>query len=271
MTKAEDQVLMNLLKWPIEYMFVGVKLHEYVASSTAATMRQNLQKWHYFHQVTDTTYNSGGQMTYKKFTSGVSGTSTVAVAVTTGVVTGVGTTFLTATASSASVAVGDLLVVANDMYSVTTVTSDTAITLDTARVSVAIAATTNYYFLRAQGYQVTAPVDASLLDTLSIQAHGINIYNVFPYEFYNQYTTYHYGGPNINTPADIGCLLVPFCLYPGTYQPSGHINVSRAREFFLNYVSAIINSSTVGDLSVLASAINFLLISDGSAILRYST
>jgi hypothetical protein len=28
---------------------------------------------------------------------------------------------------------------------------------------------------------------------------------------------------------------IPFCLYPNDYQPSGHINVSRAREFYLNY------------------------------------
>ena len=29
--------------------------------------------------------------------------------------------------------------------------------------------------------------------------------------------------------------MVNFCLYPHSYQPSGHINVSRAREFYLDY------------------------------------
>lgn len=60
-------------------------------------------------------------------------------------------------------------------------------------------------------------------------------------------------------------------MYPGTYQPSGHLNVSRAREFYFNFSSSYCDSSHVCDLLVLAIAINFLLISDGSAVLRYST
>lgn len=77
----------------------------------------------------------------------------------------------------------------------------------------------------------------------------------------------------MQTPEDLGALMINFCLYPGTYQPSGHINVSRAREFYLEYTSdpAVINSTSDGVLVVLASALNFLLISDGSAVLRYST
>jgi hypothetical protein len=74
-------------------------------------------------------------------------------------------------------------------------------------------------------------------------------------------------------------LFIPFCLYPGTYQPSGHINVSRAREFYLKFTSSFFSGSSApngagsrtGLLVVIASAINFLLISDGSAVLRYST
>ena len=48
-----------------------------------------------------------------------------------------------------------------------------------------------------------------------------------------------------------------------TYQPSGHINVSRAREFYLQFASSYCASGTPCDLLVLAKAINFLLISDG--------
>ena len=65
--------------------------------------------------------------------------------------------------------------------------------------------------------------------------------------------------------------MINFNLYPGTYQPSGHINVSRAREFYIAYTSSVISTSLVGTLVVVAAAINFLLISDGSAVLRYST
>ncbi len=32
---------------------------------------------------------------------------------------------------------------------------------------------------------------------------------------------------------DSSIIFVPFCLLPGTYQPSGHINLSRAREFII--------------------------------------
>jgi hypothetical protein len=107
--------------------------------------------------------------------------------------------------------------------------------------------------------------------TISILAHGISIYNNYAAEFFSDYQPYHYGGYNIVTPEDDGALMINFNLYPGTYQPSGHINVSRAREFYFNYVSNYVDSANVADLLVLAICINFLLISDGSAVLRYST
>lgn len=109
------------------------------------------------------------------------------------------------------------------------------------------------------------------IDTLQLQAHGINIFNTFKAAFFRDYMSYTFGGANIVCPEDPGAMMLNFCLYPGTYQPSGHINVSRAREFYLQFVSSYVTSSTPADLLVLATAINFLLISDGSAVLRYST
>jgi hypothetical protein len=112
------------------------------------------------------------------------------------------------------------------------------------------------------------------LTHVTIKAHGIPIYNNFPSGFFNAYIPYNYGGHNIRAPRDIGALLITFCLYPGTYQPSGHINISRAREFYIDYeTTPLINAQNGirGTLTIVASAINFLLISDGSAVLRYST
>lgn len=109
------------------------------------------------------------------------------------------------------------------------------------------------------------------IDTLNVTAHGITLYDYFNTSFYNQYIPFHYGGYNINTPADPGALMVTFCLFPRTYQPSGHLNVSRAREFYLGWTSSYISHHKTAELLVVASAINFLLISDGSAVLRYST
>ena len=88
-----------------------------------------------------------------------------------------------------------------------------------------------------------------------------------------------YGGQNVNAPDTAGALMINFCIYPGTYQPSSHINVSRAREFYLKYTGGLdsdgstdlISGSNPAHLYILGVAINFLLITDGSAVLRYST
>jgi Large eukaryotic DNA virus major capsid protein len=126
------------------------------------------------------------------------------------------------------------------------------------------------------------PQSIKTLDTVKIQAHGIAIYQEYNDEFFADYLPWSYGGDHITTPSDPGAILVNFSLFPGgTYQPSGHINVSRAREFYFNFTSSYTGASdlndpslptqAVADLLVVASAINFLLISDGSAVLRYST
>lgn len=109
------------------------------------------------------------------------------------------------------------------------------------------------------------------IDQLSVTAHGVKIYTEFPEKFYSAYTPFHFGGPNIITPHDDGAMMINFALYPGSYQPSGHINLSRAREFFLQWTTRYINATNPAELHVQASAINFLLITDGSATLRYTT
>lgn len=106
------------------------------------------------------------------------------------------------------------------------------------------------------------------LKTVKILAHGINIYADYNAEFFSDYLPYQYGGYNIVTPEDKGAIMVNFCLYPGTYQPSGHLNISRAREFYFNYTSDWVSETQPAELLVLAIAINFLIISDGSAVLR---
>jgi hypothetical protein len=125
--------------------------------------------------------------------------------------------------------------------------------------------------VQSSSERISYPVYTETIDNLQLQAHGINIFQQYDSQFFRDYLPYTYGSTNLITPEDPGALMLNFCLYPGTYQPSGHINVSRAREFYLQYVSSYISSATTGDLLVLAIAVNFLLISDGSAVLRYST
>ena len=108
-----------------------------------------------------------------------------------------------------------------------------------------------------------------LFDVLRVSAHGIPIYQDLPQQFYQSYIPYSFGGYNLNTPEDCGLVMINFCLYPGTYQPSGHVNVSRAREFYLrftvnvdaanngwNFSNANINDTNL-DLIVVASALKF--------------
>ena len=113
----------------------------------------------------------------------------------------------------------------------------------------------------------------STIDNMSLTSHGIAIFDTFSDMFYNKYIPYNYGGQLMNTPNDDpGVQLINFALFPGVYQPSGHLNISRARETYVNpgsnYVS---NSNGKANFQAVAIAINFLLITDGSAVLRYST
>ena len=109
------------------------------------------------------------------------------------------------------------------------------------------------------------------VDSMSLIAHGVTIYDDFQDLFYSGYTPYQYGCANVTTPDDPGAFLVNMALFPRSYQPSGHLNVSRARETYLVWNSSYVGSKSSAQLIVVAIAINFLLISDGSAVLRYST
>jgi major capsid protein len=297
-------LLMNQLKWPIEHLLVGMKMKDYNSSDTSLR-RQHLDKWHTFSQITPTVRTTqgwkAGKTTLKNAaysvptsTLVVSGGATTQLRLKPGVVTVVAgqnsypglasgdlitlvlTSALTAPATDTTLnlTVGRVI---NDsdattrgyiefketVGSVTAATgvSDITITGATATVKSVTSADTSF----------TVAVQSSTVDTVGITAHGIPIYGNYTSKFYNAYTPYHYGGPNISTSKDVGALFIPFNLFPGSYQPSGHINVSRAREFYINYTSSVINTSNVGTFTIGASAINFLLISDGSAVLRYST
>lgn len=111
------------------------------------------------------------------------------------------------------------------------------------------------------------------ISKLQLQAHSVDLFSEFPARFFNAYIPYQFGGSNITAPTDPGLYLYSFALHPGQYQPSGHFNVSRARELYLNYTSDFISSEAnkTATFFVQAKALNFLLISEGSCSLRYST
>ena len=112
-----------------------------------------------------------------------------------------------------------------------------------------------------------------IVKTIGINAHSVKLYENIPEAMFNHYIPYTFGGRRINTPDECGVYMITFNLHPGKYNPSGHINTSRAREFYILWESDVIGTETVpsADLVVIGVAINFLLISEGSAILRYTT
>ncbi len=109
------------------------------------------------------------------------------------------------------------------------------------------------------------------VDSLSLTSHGITIFDGFSDTFFNQYMPTHFGAEKITTPEDPGAFFMNLSFYPRSYQPSGHINISRARETYVKFTSSYVSARTPADLIVVGVAINFLLITDGSAVLRYST
>lgn len=117
-----------------------------------------------------------------------------------------------------------------------------------------------------QAGRLVFPEVTKTVTTVRIMAHGINIYADFKAEFFSNYQPFIFGGYNIVTPEDEGALMINFCLYPGTYQPSAHINVSRAREFFFHYSSAFVGvvdsndpagAVAIGVLVIVAQTLKF--------------
>ena len=219
--------LMSQLKWPVEYMYVGLRPAWNIADPVPAVgpnsgtqlpqtaTSVNYNSWRDWHRMT--------RQVDAQFTGSIGGLSSMAAS-------GGGNGGTAGTNSINSV--------------------NTPIT----------AMTPDFYWL---------PV--STADSLSLQAHGITIFDSFQDIFYSEYMPYHYGGAALNTPNDHGAFFVNMALFPRSYQPSGHLNISRARETYLNWSTSYITSNSTADLIVVAVAINFLLISDGSAVLRYST
>lgn len=271
-TLSSNELLLSSLKWPIEYMFLGVKVRNYFDGSTDALKRQYLADWDKFSVVTETTYQTAGQTILQTRQLVEDPTTTLGIDVA-GALSGTATANI-ALAAGDQVRINGALYIVEDPVAAGAALVGTQLHPVTAFVTAASAGVAaSAAKVLQQGLEVQTKACSPILDTVSVQAHGIDLYKELPAGFFSSYTSYHYGGPNINTPEDCGALFIPFCLYPGTYQPSGHINISRAREFYFKYTSTYqVNNPSVNlQLIIVASAINFLLISDGSAVLRYST
>lgn len=105
----------------------------------------------------------------------------------------------------------------------------------------------------------------------ALESHGVMVYHHNNIEFYNAYLPWRYGCTKIRTPDTVGNGVFWFNLFPPESQPSGYFNFSRARETYFIYGQSEINSSYTAKFVGIGIAINFLLISDGTAIVRFGT
>ena len=258
--KLTDKILMNLFKWPIETIYLGFR--PTVNNSTSSTLMltgwnqwsnitqvdvkncalQNGYLWS-FGAVTDPT-SADLTAAFKSFTG-----AALVFAPNNGTVLSVNQINAQLTAAGYPPLIGTFAVPA----------APTSAEIIAATPGTQCTSSFNYY--------------SPIINRLRVEAHGIPLYQSFPERFYNSYISYTYGGHNINTPEDVGAYMITFNLYPGSLQPSGYVNLSRAREFYISYDSSVIGTQAVpsADLLTVGIAINFLLISDGSAVLRYAT
>ena len=115
---------------------------------------------------------------------------------------------------------------------------------------------------------ITYYKEEPVVDTISLIANGIELFKSTKSEFYNSYIPSKYAG--VNTPDDRGLYMMPFCNKMLQHNPSGTIDVSLCREFYLRFTSNKINSQFPVDLIVLAKVINFLLIDNNTLSLKYN-
>lgn len=107
----------------------------------------------------------------------------------------------------------------------------------------------------------------------SLVSHNVQLYKDMPHSFYADYSAYARSGANLASVAnnDRGSCLITFTPVRGQLQPGGHINLSRARETYIKWVKSAFSAQVTGTLYVVARAINFLLVTDGNAVIRFTT
>jgi hypothetical protein len=268
-TKSDDSILLNNLKWPIETLYIAFR------------PRSNLSLSQHWHKSSALTLNTVKvPVVAKNIATTTSGyiisanSNTTVIGYTSGpiisstdaayngydfVITG-GTGYNKDDDLQNRYVVSNYIGVSNTIsvtggWNIVNPDTSTTFIMFTPEVAINVA---NFY------------TETPSVNKLELRAHDITIFQESEGSFYNSYLPYRFG-KTMNTPEDPGWYMMNFNFYTGEHQPSGHINVSRAREFYLKYTSTYINSSNKTDLVVLSDAINFLLIRDGSAILRYAT
>lgn len=117
---------------------------------------------------------------------------------------------------------------------------------------------------------VTYNKELSIVDTLGLNAHGIDIHKKKSAQFYRDYLINTYD--NFGSPYDKGLYMISFCNTPGKHNPSGSLDFSVLRECYLEFTSSVITEDYPVDVLVMGKAINFVLIdpNGGGISLKYT-
>jgi len=269
---ASKSVLLSQLKWPTETLYVAFKPHSnYLLSQ-------------YWHKNAQLTLNNIKVPVVAKNNTSV--TLTIGSGVTNSTISSVSVVYVS---GAPLIAIDDLyngydlIITGGSSYNATNIVSNRYRVADyvgsTSTISIVgtwnngLPDSTTTFQLFTQHLSINVAQyykESPSVSRIEVKAHDITIFKDTNESFYNSYLPYRFGN-KMNTPDDRGWYMINFNYLPGEHQPSGHINISRAREFYLKYTSTYINRTSRVDLIVLSDAINFLLVRNGSAALRYST
>lgn len=111
------------------------------------------------------------------------------------------------------------------------------------------------------------------IDNCSLRVSDIPLYQTNPIGFYSGYLPYVSNG--FTTPCDQGWLLFNFAFQNEGYDPSGHLDTSNIsssnREVYFDYDSTVIDNNNRARMYIIAQTLNFFLIKNETAIIRYVT
>lgn len=268
-TLAEDNVLLNKLRWPTETIYLAFKPLSNITLS---------QHWHKSAalEINDIKVPVVAKDPASVLVGNITNTTNISASITRisgAVLNMVIDDFYNDYTFYITSGTGHSIDDNKNRYTVTAYNAATqTVTLDKPWIGEVPDATTVYNMFLCQIAINVARYykEVPSIDTIKIQAHGIVIYRETNESFYNSYLPYRFG-TNSKTPSDRGWYRMNFNFFPNEHQPSGHINLSRAREFYLKYKSSYISEKNPVNIIVLADAINFLLIKNGGAVLRYTT
>jgi hypothetical protein len=236
--KANDNLLLNQLKWPVETIYTGIRPTDNIDVNST----KMLTAWDVYAQVDNLTVDACGVHDYSSLNgipaaatyTGVDGVLNLTSAAGRTLETIVALTGVTGadapTVAGLNAWLGyygfDLIPTGTTLttaQNILTAWPMPPVTIPNTGFTASV-----YGGAGAGSCEVSYDVCTPVATTLGIEAHGVPLYRDFPAQFFNSYTPYNYGGTHIQTPEDCGAYMIPFNLYPGSYQPSGHVNISRA-------------------------------------------